>query len=75
MTAKQRVIGRASYPVALPSGRHLRPGEIAEEKASVELDHLVDIGLLFKLPALPISISTSRREHVPAPVTSEETTE
>lgn len=70
---KETVIGLASYPVCLPNGRHLGPGETAEVAGSPELDVLVASGLLYKVAHLtPPSISTAKRTEAVKPETPAE---
>lgn len=57
---KLTVVNSAPYPVALPNGRHLSPGEIALVPDSEELRSLQKLGLL------RVVLNVSEEEKKPA---------
>lgn len=64
---KETVIALAPYPVSLPNGQHLRPGEIAEISASPELTKLASSGLIYIKPTpIPPVPQAAKRAVVPS---------
>lgn len=48
---KIHVVAQAPYPVAIDSGRHLAPGEIARIEKTPEVESQLTLGFLREIPA------------------------
>lgn len=63
MSTKITVVGQAPYPVAVDSGRHIAPGEIAKGiDRSSEVESLLTLGLLREVAEI---IATPSPKEVP----------
>lgn len=66
MTTKIDVVAQAPYPVALDSGRHLLPGEIAKNiELTPEVESQLKLGFLREVARIPELPSTKESTQKP----------